>query len=70
MIYAGVNGYLDTIDVSQVRSFEEGLLSVMRNEHKDVLEAIREKKALDDEITSKLKAGGRRFRKEFCVTSG
>ncbi|WP_321447968.1 F0F1 ATP synthase subunit alpha [uncultured Cohaesibacter sp.] len=66
VIYAGVNGYLDTIDVSQVRSFEEGLLSVMRNEHKDVLEAIREKKALDDEITSKLKAAVDGFAKNFA----
>nr|WP_319514609.1 F0F1 ATP synthase subunit alpha [uncultured Cohaesibacter sp.] len=66
VIYAGVNGYLDTIEVSQVRSFEEGLLSVMRNEHKDVLEAIREKKALDDEITSKLKAAVDGFAKNFA----
>jgi F-type H+-transporting ATPase subunit alpha len=56
VIYAGVNGYLDTIEVNQVHAFEQGLLSVMRNEHKDVLDAIREKKALDDDITTKLKA--------------
>ena len=66
VIYAGVNGYLDGIAVNQVRAFEEGLLSVMRNEHKDVLAAIREKKALDDEITSKLKAAVDGFAKNFA----
>ncbi|MCV6545793.1 MAG: F0F1 ATP synthase subunit alpha [Cohaesibacter sp.] len=66
VIYAGVNGYLDGIEVSQVRAFEDGLLSVMRNEHKDVLDAIREKKALDDDITSKLKAAVEGFAKNFA----
>jgi F-type H+-transporting ATPase subunit alpha len=66
VIYAGVNGYLDGIEVNQVRAFEDGLLSVMRNEHKDVLEAIRDKKALDDEITSKLKAAVEGFAKNFA----
>ncbi|MCV6576576.1 MAG: F0F1 ATP synthase subunit alpha [Cohaesibacter sp.] len=66
VIYAGVNGYLDGIEVGQVRAFEDGLLSVMRNEHKDVLDAIREKKALDDEITSKLKAAVEGFAKNFA----
>ena len=66
VIYAGVNGYLDNIEVNQVRAFEDGLLSVMRNEHKDVLDAIREKKALDDEITSKLKAAVDSFAKNFA----
>nr|WP_319391552.1 F0F1 ATP synthase subunit alpha [uncultured Cohaesibacter sp.] len=66
VIYAGVNGYLDTIAVNQVHAFEQGLLSVMRNEHKDVLDAIREKKALDDEITTKLKAAVDGFAKNFA----
>ncbi|WP_316861942.1 F0F1 ATP synthase subunit alpha [uncultured Cohaesibacter sp.] len=66
VIYAGVNGYLDHVEVGRVHDFEEGLLSVMRNEHKDVLDMIREKKALDDEITSKLKAAVDAFAKNFA----
>jgi F-type H+-transporting ATPase subunit alpha len=66
VIYAGVNGYLDGIEVSQVHAFEEGLLSVMRNEHKDVLDGIRDKKALDDELKSKLKAAVDSFAKNFA----
>ena len=66
VIYAGVNGYLDDIEVSQVHAFEEGLLSLLRNEHTDLLEGIREKKALDDELTSKLKAAVDTFAKNFA----
>lgn len=56
VIYAGVNGYLDDIPVEKVREFEEGLLRYMRAEQSDVLSLIWEKKALDDELTGKLKA--------------
>ncbi|SNY90673.1 ATP synthase F1 subcomplex alpha subunit [Cohaesibacter sp. ES.047] len=66
VIYAGVNGYLDTIEVNRVHAFEEGLLAVMRNEHKDVLDAIREKKSLDDDLKSKLKAAVDGFAKNFA----
>src|ERR1700675_1763832 len=41
VIYAGVNGYLDPIKVSEVGRFEEELLRFMRAEHPNVLTAIR-----------------------------
>ncbi|WP_068085079.1 F0F1 ATP synthase subunit alpha [Polycladidibacter stylochi] len=56
VIYAGVNGYLDDRPVDAVREFEEGLLRFIRAEHADLLSAIWEKKALDAELTEKLKA--------------
>src|SRR4029077_12408190 len=42
VIYAGVNGYLDPIPVSRVRGFEDGLLNILRGQHSDVLDAIRD----------------------------
>ncbi|KZM50886.1 F0F1 ATP synthase subunit alpha [Labrenzia sp. OB1] len=65
VIYAGVNGYLDTQPVDRVRDFEEGLLLFLRGEHKELLDAIWEKKALDDELTGKLKAAVDKFAKNF-----
>lgn len=56
VIFAGVNGYLDDRPVSEVRDFEAGLLRFMRAEHADLLSAIWEKKALDADLTDKLKA--------------
>ncbi|MEQ8480149.1 MAG: F0F1 ATP synthase subunit alpha [Hoeflea sp.] len=66
VIFAGVNGYLDKLPVSAVGRFEQGLLSHMRNEGKDVLEAIREEKALNDDIKSRLKDAIDAFAKTFA----
>ena len=40
LIFAGTNGYLDKIDVSEVGRFETGLLNTLRNKHSDLLEYI------------------------------
>ena len=66
VIFAGVNGYLDKLEVSQVGAFEQGLLSHMRGEGKDVLAAIAEKKAVTDEIKEKLVAAIDSFAKTFA----
>ncbi|WP_420407893.1 F0F1 ATP synthase subunit alpha [Hoeflea sp.] len=66
VIFAGVNGYLDKLAVSEVGRFEQGLLSHMRNEGKDVLEAIREEKALNDDIKSRLTDAIAAFAKTFA----
>ncbi|WP_114389886.1 F0F1 ATP synthase subunit alpha [Notoacmeibacter marinus] len=66
VIFAGVNGYLDKIPVDQVTKFEAGLLTHMRNDGKDVLDAIAREKALTDEIKDKLKAEVDAFAKAFA----
>ena len=38
VIYAGVNGYLDALPLNRVRAFEDGLLSLLRGKHADILE--------------------------------
>jgi F-type H+/Na+-transporting ATPase subunit alpha len=55
VIYAGVNGYLDVLPVERVRSFEDGLLGLLRNQHSDLLAAIRDSRDLDDTAAGKLK---------------
>jgi F-type H+-transporting ATPase subunit alpha len=55
-IFAGVNGFLDTIPTDAVTRFESGLLSHMRADHGDVLGAIRDTKTLDDDTAGKLKS--------------
>jgi F-type H+-transporting ATPase subunit alpha len=66
VIYAGVNGYLDELDVRQVGPFEQGLLANLRAEHKGLLDAIGEKKALDDDLTAQLKAALDAYAKTFA----
>jgi F-type H+-transporting ATPase subunit alpha len=66
-IYAGVNGYLDPLPVAAVRSFEEGLLRIMREQHGDVLTAIREEKEISDQTAAKLKKAVDGFAKVFAA---
>jgi F-type H+-transporting ATPase subunit alpha len=66
VIYAGVNGYLDPLPVERVRAFEEGLLALLRNEHKDILTAVRDSRDLDDATGSKLKNVVESYAKTFA----
>jgi F-type H+-transporting ATPase subunit alpha len=66
VIFAGVNGYLDKLKVAEVGKFEDGLLSHMRTDGKDVLDAIRREKSLSDELREKLKAQIDAFAKTFA----
>jgi F-type H+-transporting ATPase subunit alpha len=66
VIYAGVNGYLDPIPVDRVRPFEHGLLGLLRTQHADILDAIRETRDLDDSTSGKLKAVVDQYARTFA----
>ena len=66
MIFAGTNGFLDKLDVSDVRRFEDGLLNHMRSKHKDVLDWItNEDPKIKDDAADKLKAAIDSFASDF-----
>ena len=66
VIYAGVNGYLDKLPVSDVGRFEEEFLRNVRTSHADILDAIRTEKAVSDATEAKLKATVEAFAKAFA----
>jgi F-type H+-transporting ATPase subunit alpha len=53
-IFAGVNGYTDTIDINKVSEFETRLLEKIRSKGKTILDAIRTERELSKDTTSKL----------------
>src|SRR5437868_8716123 len=55
VIWAASNGYADDVAVEDVRRFEAELLKFVENSHPGLLQSIREKKSLTDEITTDLK---------------
>jgi F-type H+-transporting ATPase subunit alpha len=65
-IYAGVNGYLDAIPVNKVRAFEDGILSLFRGKHVDILNAIRDTKDLSDDLAGKVKGVVETYAKTFA----
>ncbi|HXF90262.1 MAG TPA: F0F1 ATP synthase subunit alpha [Xanthobacteraceae bacterium] len=66
VIYAGVNGYLDPLPVARVGAFEQGLLSLLRTSHTDILEDIRKTGDLSDATAAKLKAALDAYAKSFA----
>jgi F-type H+-transporting ATPase subunit alpha len=65
VIYAGVNGYLDNLPLNRVRAFEDGLLSLLRSKHVDILDAVRTSKDLSSDSEAKLKDVVQTFAKSF-----
>ena len=65
VIYTGVNGFLDNIDVKDVARFEEDFLRFVREEHSDLLQTIRNEKALSDATNEKLQSISDSFSKSF-----
>ena len=61
-IWAASNGFTDDVPVDDVRSFEAALLKFVENSHPGLLENIREKKSLTDEIKSDLEQALKDFK--------
>jgi F-type H+-transporting ATPase subunit alpha len=68
VIYAGSNGWIDDVPVSEVRRFESEMLANLRANHPDLLEKIRATGAAPDEAD--LKKALQEFKDGFVVTEG
>ena len=53
-IFTGVNGYLDDLEVSQIRDFERDLYDLIKSSHSDLIESINSSGNLDDDVSAKL----------------
>jgi F-type H+-transporting ATPase subunit alpha len=67
VIFSGTRGYLDPLPVSAVSKFEQDLLRLLRDEGKDILDAIRTEKALSEATEKKLVAFLDKFAKGFTA---
>ncbi|NRB10355.1 MAG: F0F1 ATP synthase subunit alpha [Rickettsiaceae bacterium] len=64
-LYVGVNGYLEDIDTDRIQEFERKLLDDIKLKAHDIIDNIRDKKQLTEDIEEKLKAYLKEFVKEF-----
>ncbi|HET8761204.1 MAG TPA: F0F1 ATP synthase subunit alpha [Nitrospiria bacterium] len=70
-IFAGINGFVDDIPVNEVRRFETELLKYIDGEQKALRQDIAAKKALDADLTARLKAAISEFKaKRFILRAG
>lgn len=65
VLYALSKGLIDTVPVEKIRDWEKGFLEYLASEGADVIAAIREKKALDEETENLLKGKIGDFSKRF-----
>ncbi len=65
IVFAGTNGILDDLAVSDCRAFEAELYDYLERQEGGVLDKIREKGAFDDALTEELKTALTEFKKRF-----
>src|ERR1700755_2308281 len=66
IIYAGVNGHLDDVDVSHARRFEAEFLAFIENAGPDIFQEIRDKRELSNELKQKLDKTLKEFKLRFA----
>ncbi|HLJ16136.1 MAG TPA: F0F1 ATP synthase subunit alpha [Bryobacteraceae bacterium] len=65
IIFAGVNAYLDDLPLEQCRPFEDELYRVLDNSYADILQEIREKKVLSDDLKNRINDALKTFKERF-----
>jgi F-type H+-transporting ATPase subunit alpha len=65
IIYAGTNGYLDDLEVEQIRSFEAELYKYVDSMNPQLLDSIMQKKNLDDALKADIKKTLDEFKQRF-----
>ena len=67
VIYAAVNGFMDTIDVKKVKEFEKELLSTARTKFESLIPSIESEKKLTEELTKDLEKAIEETKKIFVT---
>jgi len=69
-IWSGSNGFLDGVPVPDVRRFERELLDFMESSHPEILEHIRDKGTLPDDVEAQLREAVTEFSRRFRTSEG
>lgn len=55
ILWVGTQGYLDSLPLDSIKKFENGLLELLKTSHRALLDQIKSKQKLDDDITASFK---------------
>ncbi|RLB44349.1 MAG: F0F1 ATP synthase subunit alpha [Deltaproteobacteria bacterium] len=69
ILFAGANGYLDQWPVEAIADYEKQMLEFMESKHPELLQEIKEKNDISEELEGKLKSALDEFSKVFQPTS-
>ena len=65
VIFAGTNGFLDDLPIENIGAFEDDLLRHLRQNHQDIITAIREEGSISDDVHARLSEAMASFAKNF-----
>ena len=69
ILFAGANGYLDEWPVDSIADYEKQMLEFMESKHPELLQEIKEKSDISEELEAKLKSALDEFRGIFQPAS-
>ena len=64
-VYTGVKGYLDSVYINQIRSFEKDLLELIKNEKSEILESIQKSGKIEEDTDKILSEIITNYKKNF-----
>ena len=67
IIYAATKGYLDKVEVKNVRRFEADLFAHVDANHADILKDLLQRGELDDDLTDRINTMLKKFLEEFLL---
>ena len=67
ILYAATQGFLDDIEVSEIKNFEKSFLEHLGNQSSEFLKSLRDSKNLDEKLENELKNIIENFKKVFIL---
>jgi F-type H+-transporting ATPase subunit alpha len=67
IIWAGINGFLDSLPVTEVRAYEKELLAHAHAKYGDLMHTLATEKVLGDEFEAKIRAMVKEFSDAFLA---
>src|SRR5437763_1916529 len=67
LVYAGTNGNLDNVALTDVRAFEVELYKFIETRHSGALKTLAEKKQIDDALKADINAALKEFNQQFAA---
>jgi len=70
IVFAANEGYLDKLEVTQIKAFELGLYAFFDSRQKDILDEIRTKRELSDDLRKRMRAAIDQYLQTFLAAQG
>jgi F-type H+-transporting ATPase subunit alpha len=67
ILFSGTQGYLDDLDVTDIRAFEDGIYKYFDNAQSALLDDLTKKKSLDDDSRNRLHAALKEYKANFVA---